>query len=365
LVDWLAGASGLGAPYYGFDLEGSKAQNVIAAGARWDGGFPKLSDTLGAFTALASEEVRQAAPGETMVLGGGGNSVDTLLEYLGGLFDSNNKNVRNVKKIYVVTKSKLSQRPRYAATRDLLERNGRGNLVELVNARVGDVDFADDPSPKAKLKLFDSDGNELKNAAGRPIRADNVILATGFRSGLSKVLQPILRQPGGIENAANVAPVTLPTNKNVAVGDRLKDNSHVLIIGTASRPGFEVRDKLDQLPDEAREAQLRNGAENAVAIGFRAPDTQAATRLFLDGIPRQTAAPALKTQAPRLLDVRSKLAADQTTVYSQQNTRPVPIRRSRPRLCWHRSSCARLSISGWMIGQRSCTAFGCSLATAR
>ena len=53
----------------------------------------------------------------------------------------------------------------------------------------------------------------------------------------------------------------------------------MLIVGTGSRADFQNPNKLAQLPEEAREALLRNGAENAVAIGFRTPDTRAAVRL--------------------------------------------------------------------------------------
>jgi hypothetical protein len=48
----------------------------------------------------------------------------------------------------------------------------------------------------------------------------------------------------------------------------LRADPSIVFVGTASDPRFN-QDKFAQLPDEPRNALLRNGAENAVAIGFR------------------------------------------------------------------------------------------------
>jgi hypothetical protein len=323
-ADRLVVSSGLGQPSYGFDINKSKAGRVLEASASWDG-FPKLSDTLVAFKALGSKESDRPEPGETIVIYGNGNSADTLIEYMGGLFQGGNKGVRNIKKIYVVTTGELSQRPRYAAISDLRGRNGRENLVELVNARVGDIDFDTDGrniDASTKLQIFDSDGNRIKNAAGAAISADNVIAATGFKSGLDAVLNPVtgksLKDPDTLEK------VVLPTNKNVSVADRLKKDRNILLVGTGSRPGFEIIDKLTQLPNTAREALLRNGAENAVAIGFRAPDTQAAVRLFTDQMPPKPVNASIKKAPVTTLKLHDDIQAGETLTFPRDNTNPTP-----------------------------------------
>lgn len=330
LNDWWIVGSGSGGPNFGFPLEGSRAQNVLAASDQLSG-FPKLSDTLTAFTKLASLEEDQPSPGEVLVIYGDGNSTDTLLEYTSGLFRTNNMGVRSIKKIYIVGKGKLSPRPRYADNTDPMPRNGRGNLYEFVVGRVGDVDFADNRrDADSKLRLFDTDGNELRDRSGRPIRADNVISATGFRPGLDPLFVRLtggrsLRDPGVLEA------VTLPTNPNIAVADRFVSKRNGLLIGTASRSGFESLDKLAQLPADAREALLRNGAENAVAIGFRAPDTQAAVRLFLEQIPGEASLPPTDVAAERqrVVTRRDVISAGQTSAFrrSAASRQPTPRRR--------------------------------------
>ncbi len=283
VTDNLVIGSGLGQPSYGFGTRNADASQVIAYTERTQGMiFPKLSTTLQAFEALSSREADRPEPGEVLAIYGNGNSADTLIENLGGLFQSDNRALRNLKKIYVITTGTLSQRPRYASISDLRARNGVEGLVETVKARVGDVGFADPVgsriSPDSKLELFDTQGRRITDADGKLLLVDNVIAATGFQSQLDAVLNRRLSDPGVLER------VTLPTNKSVSVADRLVDDPRTLLIGTASRPDFSGRDKFAQLPAPAREALLRNGAENAVAIGFRSPDTQAAIRLFLDDI---------------------------------------------------------------------------------
>ena len=308
-TDNLIISSGLGAPTYGFELRGSRAQAVLQASQ--DGKrFPRLADTLTAFRALASLENEngndQPEPGEVMVIYGNGNSADTLIEYLGGLFQGGNRSVRNIKKIYVITNGSLSRRPRYAAISDLRSRRGEGSLVEIVKARVGDVSFAGNSNdPDQPLVLFDTNGNMIRDSRGELIKATNVIAATGFQSKLDRVLAPLLRGKR-IRSEGALKSLALPTNKNVTVADTLANDPSVLFVGTASRPGFEIADKLSQLPREAREALLRNGAENAVAIGFRAPDTQAAVRLFTQSIP------TVPTQDNRSTNRRLPHANDET-----------------------------------------------------
>ncbi|MDO8598483.1 MAG: hypothetical protein Q7S02_00050 [bacterium] len=281
-VDAIFGATGLGESGYGFKLEGSKAEKVIAQTR--DMGFPKITRTLEAFNALAGRSREQVSPGETLVIWGKGNSADTLIEYIGSIFQGDNPRVRDITKVYVISDGDLSARPRYALINDLKPRNGRGNLIEQVNARVFDVDFASrEGEPSARKLVFYGDGGQIiQDRSGSPIVADAAIAATGFRSRLDALFEKYAEEKSDDAREELREPLTLPTNEEVTVAETLTSDPTVLILGTASKPEFDSVDKLAQLPVEAREALLRNGAENAVAIGFRAPDTQAAVNVWLN-----------------------------------------------------------------------------------
>lgn len=279
-TDGFIGSFGLGKEYYGFTLDGSTAQNVLDT--QNPDAFPKLAPTLQAFKSLANRETESPVPGEVIAIYGKGNSTDTLVEYLGGLFKSNNPVVRNVRKIYVICDGELSKRPRYAGITDLFGRNGRDSIVKFVQARVGDVDYTDPDDTEGTMRLFDAAGNIITDDEDVELAPDHVIAATGFRPELTQVFAgsgAVEQTPGG--SRLKTRPLTLPTNPAVAVAETVGDSDNLLITGVASDSGFDVPAKLQQLPALAREALLRNGADNAVAIGFRAPDTQAAVRLFL------------------------------------------------------------------------------------
>ena len=283
-TDALFGATGLGEPGYGFKLEGSRAEKVLSA-AKEAPGFPKISQTLEAFNAFAGRSNEQLSPGKTLVIYGGGNSADTLIEYVGRLFQGDNPVVRDVTKLYLISEKELSSRPRYKLIEDLRGRNGRGNLIEEVRTKVADVDFETQEGEPAERKLvfYDRNNQLIKNERGVIITGDSAIAATGFRSKLDSLVEKYAEEKTGDERVALRKFVTLPTNERVPVAETLTSDSSVLILGTASEPDFQKNlDKLDQLPVEAREALLRNGAENAVAIGFRAPDTQAAVNIWLN-----------------------------------------------------------------------------------
>lgn len=282
-TDAVFGATGLGEAGYGFRLDGSKAEKVINE-TEGKKGFPKISRTLEAFNALAGRTKERYSPGGTMVLWGRGNSADTLIEYVASIFQGDNPKVRDVTKVYILANGDLSARPRYALINDLKPRNGRGNLIELVNARVADVDFSDeqgDPQDR-KIVLLDASGEAIRNSEGDVIEADSGIAATGFRSRLDSEFESYAEARSEDPGESLRAPLKLPTNDGITVAETLSTDPSVLILGTASKPEFDSVDKLAQLPVEAREALLRNGAENAVAIGFRAPDTQAAVNIWLN-----------------------------------------------------------------------------------
>ena len=274
-------ATGLGEPTYGIKLQGSEAERIIKESR--DLKFPKISTTLESFRYFVSTSKNpELNPREeTIVIWGGGNSADTLIEYIGELFSSNNPNVRNITKIYVITKQDLSTRPRYAQIRDLRSRNGQGNLVEIISSRVEDVDYVSTQQDvkDRKIRFFDKEGKVILDSNGREIRADYGIAATGFRSTVDQIFSDFI--PEG-ETRIKRTDITLPTNNRVPVAESVENDPTIVFLGTASDPKFQLLAKLRQLPKEAREALLRNGAENAVAIGFRAPDVQAAVNIFLN-----------------------------------------------------------------------------------
>ncbi len=278
-------SSGLGEPTYGFKLEGSRAERVLQETAGMTG-FPKITTTLEAFRALSDRTQEKKSPGKTLAIWGRGNSADTLIEFIGNIFQGDNPLVRDVAKIYIVSEGDLSSRPRYSLISDLKPRNGRGNLIELVKARVADIDFAGSSGPpeKREIVLLDTSGRPIVDSEGRPISANSGIAATGFSPQLERIFDSYL-EGGRLRDEgqnAPLQPISLPTNPNVAVAESFRADPNIILLGTASRPRFNSFEKLAQLPPEAREALLRNGAENAVAIGFRAPDTQAAVNIWLN-----------------------------------------------------------------------------------
>jgi hypothetical protein len=274
-------SSGLGEPTYGFPIDDTKQAQQILQEQR-DDEFPKLSTTLEAFKALADIENPRKIKGNTVVIYGGGNSADTLLEYFGNLFNGSNDSVNKIEKIYVLLPGELSSRPRYAQIRDLTARNGNSNLIEFINAKVGDVAYASgDDKSSNRLILLDKEGNSIKDKSSREIVSDYVIAATGFKSGLDKVLEDYAEKIPGSNESELRKKLGLPTNPNITVAETLSRDPNILIVGTASSSNFNL-EKLGQLPRLPREALVRNGAENAVAIGFRGPDTQAAVSIWLN-----------------------------------------------------------------------------------
>jgi len=102
------------------------------------------------------------------------------------------------------------------------------------------------------------------------VAADHIFEATGFEEGVPAALQPLITN--GV--AVTKIPVRLPTNADIVVGESLAGYSNISLVGTVSRPSFNEAKRL-QLPESSEEV-LAGVSENVVAIGFRAPDTQAA-----------------------------------------------------------------------------------------
>lgn len=280
-------ATGLGEPTFGFQLPGTRAEEVLNE-SKAASGFPKLSTALEAFRALADRTEEAKAPGETIVIYGNGDSTRTLVENLASLFKTDNPNLRNVKKVYVIATSDPDLRPRYAQTTDVRSSAGRSNLVEFLTNKIGDVGFEDNAVPigERKLLLYDRSGSPIRNSNGNVISADACISATGFRPSLGKVFAAyeegtsIDSREDAFFNAVT-DPLLLPGNTGVAVAETLRQDPDVLFVGTASLPSFDV-DKLYQLPGASAAALEKVGVENAVAIGFRGPDTQAAVNIWLN-----------------------------------------------------------------------------------
>jgi hypothetical protein len=274
-------ASGLGEPYYGFDIKGKRAERVIEESKKQEG-LKKASTTLEAFRSLADRARKKPTPGlgETIAVYGIGDSALTLIEYFGGLFKGENPDIRNIEKIYLIGTGDLSKRPRYARICELLADEGRGNLVTNIKTRVSDFTFDGtmDPIEERKVILFDTSNNPITDENGRVLQVDNLIAATGFKPTLDRVFAPYLRAGERLND--KVVPFTLPTNPKVSVAETLPQDSSVLFVGTASSPRFN-EEKLSQLPLGARNELSKVDSGNLVAIGFRGPDTQAAINIFL------------------------------------------------------------------------------------
>ncbi len=282
-TDHLIIDSGLGEATYGFDTQGKKAEAVIRESDRTPG-FPKVSTTLDAFNALAdrTREKPTQGFGESIGIYGIGNSTDVLVEYLGRIFDGENNDVRNVKKIYIIATGAPTRRPRYRKIDDLRPRLGRPNIISLVSSRVGDFGFSSDSQfvdfEEKKIIVYDENNRPIRDEEGNIIEVDNLIAATGFKSKIDEVLSQYI--PRGKRVSDILTPFALPSNPSVSVAETLQNESNILVIGTGSNPRFNDS-KLTQLPRESRDALLRIGPENAVAIGFRGPDSQAAVNIYL------------------------------------------------------------------------------------
>lgn len=289
-VDGVINTSGLGVPSYGFNPEGKRAQRVIQESDAQKDGVPKVSTTLRAFKGLASRYELEPGKGlgETLVIYGKGDSFKVIAEYLAGFFVA--MGVEEVRKrfskIYVIAKDAPrdarafvdQQRPRYIGIADVIDRANREGLISFVDDRVGDFDYVDQAVSykDRKVQLF-NDSGEVITYKNQIIQADNVISTAGFRSQIETVYGDYLN---GQSFAQASEPLTLPTNTAVSVGDTIRGVDSILFTGTAANPAFD-EEKLDQLPAGARSALTGVGAENAVAIGFRAPDAQAAVREYV------------------------------------------------------------------------------------
>lgn len=280
-TDAILGASGLGEKTFGFELAGSQAERLLASERNTTTltGFPLLTDTIEAFEIMSNPEERPVAPEGTVVIYGGGNSADVLAEYLGRQFKAGNPALGKVDKILILSSTPSSERPRYFRVIDLKGRGGKKNLVENLPVRVGDVALESDgrlavlDDQKRPIMIEDSDGRQV------PLKANHVISAAGFRPELDRLFATLLAPGESIDRRAGLQRISLPSNPGFGIASQLSSDPDVVFVGTASDADFKNQNKLAQLPLQASEALQKNGAENAVAIGFRGPDTRAAVRI--------------------------------------------------------------------------------------
>ena len=310
-TDALFIAGGLGEANYGFNLDCSQAsQNLLGQEQKNSKEFPKLSTTLEAFKALVDEnDQKEFEEDSTLIIYGAGNSLDTLLEFFSRQFsDNTNQSIKNIKKIYVVADKDFNARPRYAKIKDIFPRNSNPNFVEIINSRVCDVDTLKENDDK-ELVVFDKDFELISNLQGDPIKGNYVIAATGFTSNLDGILEGYsekLAESDDNQALASIelrSPFTLNGDSKVKIAEELSADPNIVILGTNSNAFFTEEAKLAQLPQLAREALERNGAENAVAIGFRGPDTQTTVKTWLEQREVNIPSENLKFQAEKQVDI--------------------------------------------------------------
>ena len=310
-TDYIISSPGLGEANLGIDLDAPNTKEVIEANDSNVDGFPLLTDTIGAFKLLSDPEGEQVAPEGVVVLYGGGNSKDVLAEYLGRQFEGGNPALNKITKVVVVTQAPDSDRPRYSGLNDLKARNGQPNFLEFVDARVGSVELQKD----GRVKFLDDNGQPIiagVNGSRGELIGDHGLSAAGFkRRALDKKRQ--------------LKKVRLPNNPGFGIANTVEDDDDVLILGVGSEADFQNPNKLAQLPPRARAALLRNGAENAVAIGFRTPDTRAAVRLRFTGVEVPVPTNLRVVPAEKHIDVDDTIGK---TTIRQEISEVAPTRRT-------------------------------------
>ena len=257
---------------YWFKLKGKTANSIIQSGDNING-FPRILWALDALRYISSRKNDTSLP-ETIVIWWIWDSAAVLLEALAGLFKGGNQLIRNVKKIYIVAGWEFSKRSRYAKINDALPKWWRSNIVEIVSWRIWDVQY--DPNNPEKLNIISSNWNRLKDNQWNIIQSDTYIAATWLKSSIDLVYENYLNF---WDQTLKKVQISLPTNKQVSVWERLKRDSDIIFVWTASDPSFN-KSKLEQLPDFSKQALERVWPENAVAIWFRSQDAQAASRII-------------------------------------------------------------------------------------
>lgn len=264
-------------------------------------GLPYYTDAIDAYNFFADQTREKEPHGRRIAIIGNGDTAATLAEALGGLFETGN--IDDIDEIYIVAEASVSERCRYALIADLLERKtGRKNILQYVERRVGEVlfrnPFARDPDTVRNdgLALVDTEGFLISKTQQNSLDilvVDHVIEATGFSSRVEEILKPLLGQQ---KLADATEGITLPSDPNVVLGQRLRNYPEIAILGTASDPAI-TPEKLAQYPQTTQEV-LRLVDENVVAIGLRGLDTTAAARTWLGQYAPQPAEQPIIRRAP-------------------------------------------------------------------
>ncbi len=295
--------------------------------------FPLYSNAVEAYNYFADRTRGPVENGSTFTIVGSGDSAATLVEALAGLYQEGNLDLSKVKKIFVIAQSPLSERCRYNAINDVLERfeavTGRKNLLELVQDQVSEIYLQFDPARRSieenNILLRNKNGENIRAEDGVVLRTDHVIEATGFESELARILAPLLK---GMTLEDSITDIRSEANPLVTVGQILTQYPGISIVGTASRPNF-TPDKRQTLPEGTQEV-LEAVGENVVAIGLRGTDTTIATKQWLRS--RRATLPTYRRpagDAPQEPMSAGKLMSD-TFVVPLSQDRPAVDRKLEP-----------------------------------
>lgn len=293
-TDKIINATWLWETWYGFTLEWTRAEKILSDEdtLKW---FPRISWFLDSLKLLSSERWNIEPP-ETITIWGLWDSWAILIEELAWLFKTKNPLIRNIKKIYIITDWALSDRPRYAAIRDVLPRWWRWNIVEIVPWRVWDIGYSEDQGDK--MNIYSSTWTKLKTSWWDDIETDVYISATWLKKNIDTAYERYFTPWSEVRKK----PIKLPTNNQISVWETLEWKDNIVFVGTTSDPAFNFS-KLNQLPDLSRQALERVGTENAVAIWFRSQDAQASARIITPQRVKTSTIDLQKSKAQRVSEI--------------------------------------------------------------
>lgn len=295
-TDAIITASGGGEAFYGFPLEGTRAERIVDDSKQQEEAVPNVCTSLEAFKAFVSryETDHLSGLGKQLVIYGKGNSLDTLLEYIIATFSGeNSRSIKEiVEKIVVIAPGApkdardylFNKRTRYARVAEEIDRAGLEKLITFVDARVGDYDYIDDSVPVAerKMAIYDETGRRITLPNGQPIEADNIIAATGFKKDGDAIFERDYK--AGSDGLFE--PLVLPTNKDIPVAEVLAADPTIMRVGVSGKTSLSKEELLEiaKRSPEAAKALTRVGAVNFVAIGVQGRRTEAATNILLQKI---------------------------------------------------------------------------------
>jgi hypothetical protein len=279
-------AAGKQKPNVGFE-DTAEFQTILDA-QEAKPGLPYYLNGLDTYKILTDRKTpEQLEHGATFILEGDGNTIETALELLAGLFTEGAKegnfDPAKIEKIYVLggnATAKIANRRRYKQLLDLLARNGRENVLELIDDRGKFLESSQLADGTLELSVKNEAGEPIRNKVGEIIRGNHVIEGTGFSSDLDDAFRPLLDNAGVTTLEEAFEDVMLPGSKDIPIGRRFRGLPNIAFFGTICGPNFSSSAKRDQLPELSRRV-LELISENVVALGFTTPDTQALIALQL------------------------------------------------------------------------------------